>query len=35
MKINEQALIKLPPAVFVYTRLYEFKNIKLEVINDK
>ena len=35
MKINEQALIKLPPAVSVHNKLYELKNIKLEVINDK
>ena len=35
MKINEQALIKLPPAVFVHLKLYELMNIKLEVINDK
>ena len=35
MKINEQPLIKLPLAVSVHTKLYELKNIKLEVINDK
>ena len=35
MKINEQALIKLPLAVSMHTKLYELKNIKLEVINDK
>ena len=35
MKINEQVLIKLPLAVSVHTKLYELKNIKLEVINDK
>ena len=34
MKINEQASIKLPPAVSVRTKLYELKNIKLKV-NDK
>ena len=35
MKINEQPLIKLLLAVSVHTKLYELKNIKLEVINDK
>ena len=35
MKINERALIKLPLAVSMHTKLYELKNIKLGVINDK